>query len=86
MQLKLYNLQHNFFELLRFDFIMDVKMNVYLMEVNMSPNLTPTNEKFENYSLGYEQLIFNTLKTIGAGSHGELKQRYIFANDVSFRT
>ncbi|CAO1348344.1 unnamed protein product [Diamesa serratosioi] len=74
-ELKQFHSQHNFFELLRFDFIMDAEMNVYLMEVNMSPNLTPTNEKFENYSLGYEQLIFNTMKTIGAGSYGEMKQR-----------
>lgn len=63
---------------------MDIDMNVYLMEVNMSPNLTPTNEMFENYSLGYEQLIFNTLKVIGAGSHSEIKQRYRFNNDVTF--
>ena len=29
-----------FFELVRFDFILDSKMNIYLMEVNMSPNLS----------------------------------------------
>lgn len=75
LQLKMYKSKHNFFELLRFDFIMDADLNVYLMEANMSPYLTPTNERFENYSLGYEQLIYNTMKIIGAGSHGEFKQR-----------
>ena len=29
-----------FFELVRFDFLLDSKMNVHLMEVNMSPNLS----------------------------------------------
>ena len=29
-----------FFELVRFDFLLDSKMNIHLMEVNMSPNLS----------------------------------------------
>ena len=29
-----------FFEMVRFDFVLDAKMNIYLMEVNMSPNLS----------------------------------------------
>ena len=61
------------FELLRFDFIFTAALRVYLMEVNLSPNLTPTANKFEKWSLGYEQVISNTLNLIGAGSYVEFK-------------
>jgi tubulin monoglycylase TTLL15 len=30
----------HFFEMMRFDFVLDDKLNVYLMEANMSPNLS----------------------------------------------
>ena len=32
----------NFFELVRFDFIIDENLKVWLMEVNMSPNMDST--------------------------------------------
>lgn len=34
--------QAHFFELFRFDFVFDDKLNPFLMEVNMSPNLSPS--------------------------------------------
>jgi tubulin monoglycylase TTLL15 len=34
--------QSHFFELFRFDFVFDDKLNPFLMEVNMSPNLSPS--------------------------------------------
>lgn len=61
------------FELLRFDFIFTAALRVYLMEANLSPNLTPTQDKFEKWSLGYEQVISNALNVIGAGSFVEFK-------------
>lgn len=61
------------FELLRFDFIFTAALRVYLMEVNLSPNLTPTEDRYERWSLGYEQVISNTLNLIGAGSYLEFK-------------
>jgi hypothetical protein len=45
------------------------------MEVNMSPNLTPAKEEHEKYALIYEQLVFNTLKLVGAGSYDDFKTR-----------
>ena len=35
-----YPQKRGFFEMVRFDFVLDSKLNVYLMEVNMSPNLS----------------------------------------------
>lgn len=53
----------NFFELVRFDFITDESLNVYLLEVNMSPNLSAAH--FPQNSLLYEQVVFNSLQLIG---------------------
>lgn len=36
------NKSRQFFELFRFDFVFDDKLNPFLMEVNMSPNLSPS--------------------------------------------
>lgn len=54
----------NFFELLRFDFMIDEAANVHLIEVNMSPNLTPAHDRFEGHAVGYEQIVFNTLECV----------------------
>lgn len=50
-------------------------MNVHLMEVNMSPNLTPSRAKFETNALSYEQVVYNTLKLVGLGSYVEVKPK-----------
>ncbi|KAG5678331.1 hypothetical protein PVAND_008016 [Polypedilum vanderplanki] len=67
----------NFFELLRFDFMIDVKANVYLMEVNMSPNLTPAKPEYERNSAQYEQVIYNTLRIIGFEGYQLFKEDYL---------
>ncbi|KAL7025814.1 hypothetical protein ACKWTF_013648 [Chironomus riparius] len=63
----------NFFELFRFDFMIDDQLNVYLMEINMSPNMTPSKEEYERNGIHYEQVIYNTLRLIGAEGFVELK-------------
>lgn len=66
----------NHFELLRFDFVFRKDLSPIVMEINMSPNLTPSDNKEEfHYSLIHEQLIYNTLNLIGAGSFYDLKER-----------
>ncbi|XP_072030526.1 probable tubulin polyglutamylase ttll-15 [Amphiura filiformis] len=52
-----------FFEMMRFDFVLDEDLNVYLMEVNMSPNLSSTHFTPNKYL--YEHVIFNTLSVVG---------------------
>lgn len=66
---------HHFFEVVRFDFVLDTNLNPYVLEVNMSPNLTPAAERFEINALIYEQLVYNTLKMIGGGSYHEFWAR-----------
>ncbi|KAK7482682.1 hypothetical protein BaRGS_00026091 [Batillaria attramentaria] len=58
---------HHFFELVRFDFVLDEKLNVYLMEVNMSPNLDsghfPPNKRL------YEHVLYNLLQLVGVAQY-----------------
>lgn len=70
-----YDSTHNFFELVRFDFILDEDLNPYVLEVNMSPNLTPAEDRFEEHSMIYEQLVYDTLRIVGAGSYDDLMSR-----------
>lgn len=55
----------NFFELVRFDLVLDEDLNVYMMEANMSPNLSSAH--YPPNQLLYEQVIFNTLALVGIG-------------------
>ena len=54
-----YKSKHNFFELVRFDFVLDDDLNVYLMEVNMSPNLSSAH--FVRNSALYEHVVYGLL-------------------------
>ena len=66
---------HNYFELVRFDIIFDSKLNPYVVEVNMSPNLTPAAKKYEENAKIYEPLVYNTIQIIGGASHFEFHSR-----------
>jgi tubulin monoglycylase TTLL15 len=65
----------NFFELVRFDIVLDEKLNPFVMEINMSPNLTPADDRFEENILIYEPLVYETLKLVGAGNYDDFKTR-----------
>ena len=52
-----------FFEMVRFDFVIDSALNVYLMEVNMSPNLSSAH--YKPNAIMYEQIVLNTLTLVG---------------------
>jgi tubulin monoglycylase TTLL15 len=54
----------NFFELVRFDFIIDDSFEVHLMEINMSPNLTPSADRFEIHAAGYEKVVHDALECV----------------------
>lgn len=54
-----YNTRRNFFEMMRFDLIVDEDLRVYLMEANMSPNLSSAH--FKPNKLLYRQVIKNIL-------------------------
>lgn len=68
----------NFFELVRFDLALDEDLNVYMMEANMSPNLSSAH--YPPNQLLYEQVIFNTFALVGIGKRikkGSLKTRQV---------
>ncbi|XP_031617910.1 probable tubulin polyglutamylase ttll-15 [Contarinia nasturtii] len=64
--LKNYRHKRNFFEMMRFDLIVDDNLRVYLMEANMSPNLSSAH--FQQNTLLYEQVIYNLMNLVGIGS------------------
>jgi hypothetical protein len=54
---------------MRFDFIVDDKFHVYLMEAQMSPNLTPSEPMYEPHALQYEQAVYGALRLVGAENY-----------------
>ncbi|KAI6236856.1 putative tubulin polyglutamylase ttll-15 [Aphelenchoides besseyi] len=81
--LRNYPYKRSFFEMVRFDFIVDEQMNLWLMEVNMSPNLSSGHFK-QNAKL-YEQVLLNLFSLVGIQS--EYKKRSVNVNqlDISDR-
>uniref|UniRef100_A0A0L8ICW7 Tubulin polyglutamylase ttll-15 n=2 Tax=Octopus bimaculoides TaxID=37653 RepID=A0A0L8ICW7_OCTBM len=69
----------NFFELVRFDFVLDKDFNIYLMEANMSPNLSSRTHE-ENARL-YEHVIFNMLSVVGIATRAALNFPNIVLDD-----
>lgn len=61
------------FELLRFDFIIDSNLKVYLMEINM--NATPGFKSSEHHNVMYEQVLYNTFTILGLSNRVELRSK-----------
>lgn len=62
-QLKNYPSSDNFFELMRFDLMMDEDLRVFLLEANMSPNLSSAH--YPPNQLLYEQVMYNVFSLTG---------------------
>lgn len=79
-QVKNFEVTRNFFELVRFDFVVDETLKVFLLEVNMSPNLSPITLEF-NRAL-YEQVVVNVLKLVGIERYKfNMKKLVIYKNN-----
>jgi tubulin monoglycylase TTLL15 len=50
---------------MRFDFVIDEDLNIYLLEANMSPNLSSAH--FPPNQLLYEQVLYNMMGLLGLG-------------------
>ncbi|XP_014249476.1 tubulin polyglutamylase TTLL6 [Cimex lectularius] len=77
--LSLYKSKRNFFEMVRFDFVVDNDLNVFVMEVNMSPNLSSAH--FLENQILYEQVLYNLFHLLNFGNNGFLKKRNIQVSD-----
>ena len=75
---KFYNTTHHFFELFRFDFLLNENLEPHITEVNMSPAVTPNSDTADTFTQTYEQLIYETLQLVGAGSKADLMSRCAF--------
>ncbi|XP_022827125.1 tubulin polyglutamylase TTLL7 isoform X2 [Spodoptera litura] len=60
---KAYSSPENFFEMMRFDLIVDENLKVYLLEANMGPNLS--SKHFPPNQLLYEQVLYNLFSLTG---------------------
>ena len=70
----------NFFELVRFDFTLDENLDVFMMEANMSPNLSSAH--FAPNQLLYEQVLYNLFSLIGVAQRvrkDSLRSRWVIA-------
>nr|XP_037873139.1 probable tubulin polyglutamylase ttll-15 isoform X2 [Bombyx mori] len=65
--LKSYPSTENFFELMRFDLVVDEDLKVYLLEANMSPNLSSAH--YPPNQLLYEQVLYNLFGLVGIADH-----------------
>ncbi|XP_072941418.1 probable tubulin polyglutamylase ttll-15 [Epargyreus clarus] len=65
--LKGYPSSDNFFEMMRFDLVVDEDLRVYLLEANMSPNLSSAH--FAPNQLLYEQVLYNLFSLTGVANH-----------------
>lgn len=64
--------------MMRFDLIVDDNLRVFLMEANMSPNLSSAH--FQQNQLLYEQVIYSLMNLVGIGAsihRDSLRPRYV---------
>ena len=66
-ELKYYKSKFSFFELYRFDMILDDALNLYLLEANQSPTIYASTFKYKNRQM-YENVVYSTMNLVGIGS------------------
>jgi tubulin monoglycylase TTLL15 len=67
-QTKQYNFKYSFFELYRFDFMLDAEANLYLIEINQSPNVNPSEKLWRDQRM-FESLLFDVFTLLGIGRY-----------------
>lgn len=67
-QTKKHPFKHSFFELYRFDFILDRDLNLNLIEVNQSPNVNPSAKLHRDQRM-FESLLYDSFNLLGFGHY-----------------
>ncbi|KAB0804348.1 hypothetical protein PPYR_01318 [Photinus pyralis] len=78
--LKRFPSKENFFEMMRFDFVVTEDLEVFLMEANMSPNLSSAH--FPPNRLFFEQIIYNLLGLVGLNNAVKSNQMSTLENEM----
>ncbi|CRK96757.1 CLUMA_CG009979, isoform A [Clunio marinus] len=78
---KQYPFKYSFFELYRFDFMLDNDLNLYLLEVNQSPNVNPSVRLARDRRM-FENLLFDSFTLLGVGSYIKNKTNFEFGGDL----
>lgn len=81
MNLQSLKLKPKYFELSRFDFVVDDELNVFLMEANMSPNLSSGH--FKQNQILYEKVLMNIFSLTGISQQLTRESDQSFKNRVS---
>ena len=69
----MYKMWHNFFDMIRIDFLIDENFEPHLTEANMSPGPPVASEEMTAIlQISYEQVIYNTVNLVGGGSFVDL--------------
>jgi hypothetical protein len=68
IQTQNYPFKYSFFELYRFDFILDAALNLYLIEINQSPNVNPSVKLYRDRRM-FENLLFDSFTLLGIGRY-----------------
>ena len=80
--LQMYSSSRNFFEMVRIDFLVDEDFNPHLTEVNVSPGTTASNKLAEIYINTLEQVIYNTIRLVGASNYFDLMSMQVNSSKV----
>jgi tubulin monoglycylase TTLL15 len=72
--------KYHFVEMYRFDFMIDAKLKVHLMEINMSPNMEAI-PRYAYYRPMYENIVYNFLNLVGAGTYLEKTKIHSFPDN-----
>lgn len=79
-----YKSKRNFFELLRFDCLIDEDLNVFILEANISPKLT--SERYGKNVLIYEQVLFNLFGLVGLADRIQKDLSHKFQENIEMET
>ena len=56
--------------------MLDENLEVFVMEINLSPSMTPTKRRYEPMALLSEPIIYSTVQMVGGANYHEIMFRF----------